>query len=308
MAELDPTFVEVLEIDALELRTAYAGLQEGVWAAGHLKVTAGAGRTVDVADGIALVQGDSVPDQGLYRIRNDAPKNSDAFEGGGIQAADGANARLDQIVARLWHHEADGSTLRKWRLQVLTGTPTAGATLDNRAGAAALPASTLLLSDLLMPANATSVSASNLRDRRAWARGFYKTGTRATNQTTVAEGNGDLIDAASQGRFECSGVPVEVTFTARGQFNDTNGGTVIVQLVVDANIVRGALELFPSGGSTQERNCSLSFPYTPPAGSRLFELRFRRNSGIGIATLVADSTRPMTWAFREVIRQDASNG
>nr|MDQ3643200.1 hypothetical protein [Actinomycetota bacterium] len=75
MAELEPTFLDSPAegsppfISSQELRTGYAGLQEGVWASGDLKVTPGTGLSVDVAAGVAFIQGDFGTvglDQGLY--------------------------------------------------------------------------------------------------------------------------------------------------------------------------------------------------------------------------------------------------
>jgi hypothetical protein len=53
-----------------------------------------------------------------------------------------------------------------WRLRVVAGTPTAGATLDNRNGAATLPNNSVLLADVLVAAANSSITDAEIRDRR----------------------------------------------------------------------------------------------------------------------------------------------
>lgn len=171
MAELPVQFEDAVEATGQDLRHAYGRpLGEGVEGYTDMLVTAGAAvTTVDVAAGIGFVRGDGLTDLGLYRCRNDATVNSAAFEAGGLAAPDATNPRLDQIIARVYDDEADSSGLHKWRLTVLKGTAKAGATLDNREGAAALPNSAMLLADVLVPAGAPAVlKAENIRDRRAF--------------------------------------------------------------------------------------------------------------------------------------------
>ena len=171
MSELDALYLSYpSQIDALELRAAFeTPLGEGVAGYEDLRVTPGSGIGVSVAAGEGYVRGDHVPRQGLYKIVNDAAKASSAFELGGLGAAHASNPRLDQIIAQVRDHEADGSGLRKWRLEALAGTATAGASLDNRDGAAPLPSSAMLLADVLVPAAASSLSASDIRDRRPFS-------------------------------------------------------------------------------------------------------------------------------------------
>jgi hypothetical protein len=167
MTEQPVLYENAVAIPGQGLRHAFeTPIGVGVFGHTDLKVTAGTGLAVDVSEGIAWIRGSSITDQGLYRCRNDAAKSSSSFEAGGIQAAHGTNPRLDMIVARVYDHDADNSGLRKWRLEVVTGTPTAGSTLDTRAGAAAQPASSLHLADVLVPAAAGSIAAGDIRDRR----------------------------------------------------------------------------------------------------------------------------------------------
>lgn len=78
-----------------------------------------------------------------------------------IAAADPANPRIDQVVLLPGVTDSQVPTTA-----VIVGTPTAGATLDNRNGAAALPVQRIRLADVLVPAAATQILTANLRERR----------------------------------------------------------------------------------------------------------------------------------------------
>lgn len=177
--ELDPLFLDGLTnaFSGQAARQAFASLQAGVMGAGDLKVTPGAGqRELVAAAGIGLVQGNNVGvlAQGLYQALNDAAKSSTLWEAGGPGAA-ALNPRLDQIVGRVWDSQADGgSGLRKWRLAVIPGAETNGVTLDNRSGVAMLPPNCLLLADVITRPGMTVYPAVDIRDRRPWARGFFR--------------------------------------------------------------------------------------------------------------------------------------
>jgi hypothetical protein len=127
MTELPIVYQNAVEVSGQMLRHGIeAPMGEGVFGRGHLRVTAGAGLSVDVSSGTAWVKGDAITDQGLYRIRNDATKASSAFEAGGIPTAHASNPRIDQIIARVYDHDADASGFRKWRLEVLPGVAHVG--------------------------------------------------------------------------------------------------------------------------------------------------------------------------------------
>jgi hypothetical protein len=167
--ELDVQFQNTIEITGQDFRHGYERpLGEGVEGYSDLLVAPGASATtVDISSGIGFVRGDGLTDLGLYRCRNDATKNSAAFEAGGLAAPDATNPRLDQIIARVYDDDVDSEGQHKWRLAVLKGTPKTGDTLDKREGAAALPNSAMLLADVLVPAGAPAVlKAEAIRDRR----------------------------------------------------------------------------------------------------------------------------------------------
>lgn len=145
---------------------------------------AGANMSVDVAAGdIMLPSTTGLHAPGL------AHGLSDAVENVAVTGAHATNPRVDQICAR--HNDAgtaqgDGGSVMT--LVAVTGAPTAGATLDNRSGATALPAGYVRLADVLVPAASSSVVAANIRDRRPWAWGANGSivGNGAGNQSTTA--------------------------------------------------------------------------------------------------------------------------
>jgi len=143
---------------------------EGVASYGSFRVSqrgAGANMSVDISmDQQAQVRGDAVALQGLYEI---APHASTINEV--IGTADATNPRIDQVVLEVLDttHDASGSSLARTR--VVAGTPTGGATLDNRTGAAATPSSAILLADVLVAAGVASITDAAIRDRRPFQAG-----------------------------------------------------------------------------------------------------------------------------------------
>lgn len=79
-------------------------------------------------------------------------------------AADVTNPRID-IVTLAPNANPD---LGVPQVFIVKGTPTASATLGNRLGAPAVPAGRIILADLLIPANATSILTAQIGDRRAY--------------------------------------------------------------------------------------------------------------------------------------------
>lgn len=78
-----------------------------------------------------------------------------------IGASDPTNPRIDQIVLVPGVTDSVAPTTA-----VIPGTPTAGATLLNRNGAAALPVGRMRIADVLVGAAATQILTANIFDRR----------------------------------------------------------------------------------------------------------------------------------------------
>jgi hypothetical protein len=170
MALSPPLYTYAADIEPEDLRKAWDAFQEGVLGAadGALEVTAGSGLTVDVAAGVAFVQGDDETDQGLYRVFNDAAVNSAGFSAP-IPTADATDPRVDRIVLRVYDDYVDASGNYSAVLAVLPGTPTAGANLTNLDGAATVPNTTLHLADVLVGAGATTLTSAEISDVRSEA-------------------------------------------------------------------------------------------------------------------------------------------
>lgn len=84
-----------------------------------------------------------------------------------FSANDPTNARIDQVFLRILDQQHDGGGSNLLQIQVVDGTATGGATLDNRTGVGAVPANSILLADVLMPGGgASQVLTANIRDRR----------------------------------------------------------------------------------------------------------------------------------------------
>lgn len=167
----DPTFplyVDTdLEYDAADLGVPFRDLlSEGVIGASDLLVSqraAGANMSVDVAAGACYVLGDTDPlTQPNYRCRFPSVTNLV------VGAAHGTLPRIDRVVAEVLDAAFAGAS-RLRRLRVISGTATAGATLANLNGAAAVPATALLLANVLVPAAATSIVNANIGDVRTRA-------------------------------------------------------------------------------------------------------------------------------------------
>lgn len=172
------------------------GFREGVMSTADLAVTqraGGPGMAVDVAVGYGLVQGDAVALQGLYHVVSDT-----ALTGANeltISAAHATLPRVDSIILDVQDNAYDGSGFNRARVRVLTGTPSAGANRTNRTGAVALPQTALLLADVEVAANATTISNANIQDRRPLAllqhdigEVFFIAGTTAPPGAKLANG------------------------------------------------------------------------------------------------------------------------
>lgn len=132
----------------------------GLAAAGDLALTApGSGLSVLVGTGEAYVGGGEGPVQGAYYARS-ASSNSLA-----ISAASPSNPRVDTLaltVSDAGYTEPVGGSGSQVALQVVTGLPTATASLANLLGVATLPLSSLLLGYVLVPTSATNVITADI--------------------------------------------------------------------------------------------------------------------------------------------------
>jgi microcystin-dependent protein len=168
----DPLYLQTKSYDARSDRKWFADLLgAGVVGAGDFAVTATAGNmNISVAAGTAYILGQNVVDQGMYRQYS--PTATVLTVPGNVSG----NPRVETVIMRMMDNAADSSGFNEGRIEVVPGTPTAGATLVNLSGIANLTTlgeaskSLLLLGYVLVPNNATVLTtAGNVRDGRTRA-------------------------------------------------------------------------------------------------------------------------------------------
>lgn len=146
-------------------------MQEGIVDFGHFKVAqrgAGANMSVDVGAGEAWVKGDTSVEQGMYHVVNDATVNV------AISAASAVNPRIDTLVLAVNDSTEIGGS-DEFKLEVLAGTVSAGATLANLTGVAAVGNTKLVLAYILVGKEVTSITTEKIggkRDYRAGLTGY----------------------------------------------------------------------------------------------------------------------------------------
>lgn len=242
-------------------------MSAGVVGSGDFAVSqraAGANMSVDVATGTAVVAFTS-PYGGKRRIVNDAVMNSGTpgSPGSGWTAtftsASGTNPRIDRVVLTVRDSNLDAGGNYDAVLAVVSGTATAGATLTNLSGAAAVPSNSLLLANVLIPAGSTSITTGNIdttvRTRASVGSGnalpaytgatFYRKNTNKTvNTTTTAT---DLLSGEISIGSGVMGTTGILRLTAYGDVLNNTGAT---QPVPRFQLVLGGVTLLDTGTFT----------------------------------------------------------
>lgn len=302
--------------DAIDLRrVANVGLQEGVHDTGGWKVTEHSpnGMSIDVAGnvGIATVTGDTVSSQGNYVV---SPHSSVANLT--INTADATNPRIDQIILHAYDTTHDGLGSNKASMEVLTGTPTSGATLNNRNGATPLPNTALLLADVLVAAGTGTITNSNIRDRRKWANGAMWRGVSTAGNVTLATSASspgpEILSSSLKARLEIGLTSlVLVEFAAWG--SSTGGSAPVVEAgpLLDGATPEGSgtqipnmVVIYETGSSGLDFNVNFAFVLSVSAGSHLFSVGASRVSG---ATLYANASTPAILTVKEMIGAGSAN-
>ncbi|MBX5461646.1 MAG: hypothetical protein IRZ28_11220 [Steroidobacteraceae bacterium] len=296
--------------DAIDLRrlfTCAGAFQPGVFGANDWKVTerasGGANLSVDVAAnaGMAVVPNSAlITPRDFYLV---APHSS-VVNLSSVPANTSGNPRVDYVVLQVRNQDHDGSGEYDARVRYLVGTPNAAASHSNPAGAPTIPASSLLLAQLLVPTGTTSaITNGMIRDRRPWARGALDV---AESSATFNPGVGfQQIDSANLSRrVECSGAPIEVTIS--GRLLAQPSARLDVRLRIDGLDVTVAgdqrftsLGVAPGGAQVDGRFDATFLIASPTPGSRLFQF---------VATGSSTSISQIQTVIRELDRAPASNG
>ena len=284
-----------------------APLQEGVVGTTDFAVTAAAagGMRVDIAAGTAIVRGDVGTRNAKYIQVNDAAI-APALT---FAAAHGSLPRIDQVILQINDSTDLGSLSDTPALEIVTGTATSGATLDNRNGAAALPNNALRLADVLIPAGSSSVTAGNVRDRRPWARGaFYRQIVNWNDYTFTSASFTEIDSTYLRPRIECSGGPVRVHL--RGKQAQTGAASrTILGVAVDGTLTHtnGNFDFVEqiSGSSPLHFAWDIVNP-TVTAGSHRISWQVKTTAPT--STFKGSDADPLEFVVEELVRDLAYNG
>ncbi|MGO9974404.1 MAG: hypothetical protein ACLP01_16690 [Solirubrobacteraceae bacterium] len=158
--EASPWIIDGTTIDAETIRRAVGTLINpagGVVTPGDLTVAAQStpNMSCQVGTGQAWVAGTSTATQSLYYAMNKAAVTVS------ISAANPSNPRLDQIIVQVLDKEYAGDST-EMQFAVVVGTPTSGASLTNLVGLGSVPASSLVLAYVLVPAGTTAITTGDI--------------------------------------------------------------------------------------------------------------------------------------------------
>jgi hypothetical protein len=255
-------------------------IQPGVVGSGDLAVAqrgAGANMSVDVAVGMAFVQGTTQSRQGMYHVFNSATENVV------VGAAHSTLPRLDQIILRIFDSTVSGASDTP-TLSTLAGTATSGATLDNRSGAATLPDDSIRLADVLVPAGASSIVTADIRARRQRARGQFVTASPSTSGPTISTVAFGAVIPQLTITAEFSGKPVRITsdvqFHVQSGYGLTGSTNAIMQIYAthDGTAITGSGRTNQwAGGDAANLDdekfpLSLDLVHTPTAGRHTYAI------------------------------------
>lgn len=216
---------------------------------------AGVNMSVDIAANIGnglAVAGTTIADQGLYIV----PPHSTVINEA-IAPADLTNPRVDQVIVQCLDNVIDGSAGNRAQTIVLTGTPTAGATIGvggNRNGAAALPANSYRLADVIVAAGVGSIVNASIVDRRPKTRGWCNV-VGAESRTNTAYGTMPTADQVAEIVLPANGL-IRVWYQAAWSESVANAAKAAIflnanqQQVFSAGSSMSSQPVFARTGST----------------------------------------------------------
>lgn len=192
---------------AAQLRTYMGGLLAGSFTAGgvgtrtrpgihntlgnQMSVTANGtpNMSVNVAPGLAFIAGTESSFQGMYFCHNDGTVNLSIATAPGT----GLN-RIDLVVAQVLDQFYSGAS-NQWKLAVITGTAASSPSPPTA------PNSSLVLAQVFVGANVSSITSGNITDMRQWATGLGGI-VKCTSSTHPQNlGIGDVIWESDTNRF-----------------------------------------------------------------------------------------------------------
>lgn len=308
MALLKPEYLAGETYPALRDRVvlSHGGVvQQGAWDDLDFKVTPASGMTVDVGIGYALVTANQSGNQGIYHVENTAAT-------GTVTAAHATLPRVDRVILKINDPATDvGLGTSTPAIQVLAGSATSGANLDNRTGAQSIPTGALLLADILVPAASSSILAANVRDRRTAARGtFFRAIATSGSIAISALSPTPVWTSELRRRFEVasSSVPVEISIMYDGTGSASNTYLGIDIEEVRDGVTLAVIESVAMAGnwhSTVQQGFSRRWVLGMTPGSSLIYPAFYVNANN--VTVSAVASAPVLFTVRELLRQDLTN-
>lgn len=246
-----------------------------VSAAGALKVTERAGTPtagIDVAEGIALIDGTTNTYQGFYTF--DARGVTQLAVGVG----DATNPRKDLVVARIRDNNYDGSGVYVADLAVIPGTPAASPAEP------AVPANSLVLAMIDVPALDAVITNSQITDRRVassvWTRprGLLSLMSNTTTQSAIAAGPTTLTGTTTPSLTIPAGRRIKVFAQGQGRVQ-TAAARYTIEVQMDS---AGDQRVFSNDVATGERFIWGGVTYwAPAAGGHVFRAIATRTTGTG---------------------------
>lgn len=258
--------------------------------------------SVNVGAGIAYVPGSESNAQGTYFCYNDATVNLS------IATAPGAgSSRIDLVVAKVQDSQYSGAT-DAWSLAVVTGTASASPS------APTAPNNSLILAQIAVGSNVTSIVTANITDKRVIATGLGgMLVAPSTNMPTIAQlQSGQIVYVSDTNKFQ---------YINGSVYSNMSEG-IILGGVVQAAITQTGLsaEVLVSGLTTpsivlppnryirvevKTPSCQLS---TGSGGAAVFRIRETNISGTDVGELQVSNFNSTIGQSRGILRGDFNSG
>lgn len=152
---------------------------------------AGANMSVDVAAGVAVIEGDDQSNQGRYLVQSTAVENLTGF------TAPGSNSRIDLVVLQINDTNAGGGSGDNFTIERVAGTAASSPV------APAVPGSAIVLAEVLLESSSTSITDAMITDARSYATLAHDVvdDANATRLGTDGLANGEIVRRSSTGRI-----------------------------------------------------------------------------------------------------------
>lgn len=183
-ARLDRQLISNLFTEGILGPTSFAVSERG----------AGANFTVDVAAGVAVIEGDDEANQGNYLAVSTSTENIV------VSAAPGSNSRYDLVVLQVNDPQAGGGAGDNITIEVVAGTAAASPTIPTT------PDSALLLATLLVTSSHVAIETADITDARVISRLAHEVVDSAQIASNAITGGKIPADAVGTSEIEADAV------------------------------------------------------------------------------------------------------